>query len=284
MSGKNNNCGFTLFEAVLSLAVTVVVVTGLAALLFAAHKETAPQVFVYSSAYGTHEYARIPSGTQFRRAAELVVRLQGAIDSASAVFVLGGNRSVPSADESAGSLMPLKAGCLVGGVIRIAPQNLPKTSHDFRENFLKGQSDVVFETTADPADFTILTIAGLNTVSSITQVRRHVLSDTVADTVFYEVVFDEALSSARIDNADNTGNAARNRFSYRVAMTAREDANWTIRPGALHYWFRHDPLWQRLEEAPTRIILPDPFLLAGANPSGDTVPFSRFIFFVSPTP
>lgn len=268
--------GFTLFEAILSLTVTVVIVVGLAALLFAAHKETAPQVFVYSSAYGTHDYARIPSGLQFRRASELVTRLQDTVDSASAVFVLGGNRSIPSADESGGSLMPLKAGCLFSSVTQIAALNLPQTSHDFRENFLKGQSDVAFETAADPSDFTILTIAGLNTVSSITQVRRHVS----ADAVFYEVVFDNTLSVARIDNPDST---ARNRFSYRVAMTPQEDANWVLRPGALHYWFRHDTLWQRLEEAPTRIVLPDPFLLAGANPSGDTVPFSRFIFFVSPT-
>jgi hypothetical protein len=253
-------------------------VIGLAALLFAAHKETAPQVFVHSSAYGSNEYSRVPSGSQFRRAAILVTCLQEAMNAASAVFVLGGNRSIPSADESAGWLMPLKAGCLVGNIAKITPENLPRTSHNFRENFLTGQSDVFFETTADLADFTILTVTGLNTVSSITQVRRYISED--AATVFYEVVFDEALSEARIENQDNV---ARNRFSYRIALSAQEDAGWVLRPGTLHYWFRHDPLWQRLEEAPARIVLPDPFLLAGANPSGDTAPFSRFIFFVSPT-
>lgn len=277
----NNNRAFTLFEAILALTITVIMATGLVALLFSQHKEALPQVYSYTSAYGTNDYALIPSGAQFRRAAVLVSRLQDSIDSASAVFVLGGFRSTPSTDESAGRLAPLTAGCLIKTVTSITSSKIPQTSYDLRTNFLSSVSGVTYETSSDASDFTIITISGLNTVSSITQVRRYSPSSVNGESVvLYEVVYDDDLTSSRIESADS---ANQNRFSYRIALPSQEDANWTLRPGAMHYWFRHDTTWTRYEEAPARVIFPDPFLLAGASSQGDTVPFSRLIFFLAPT-
>lgn len=265
---------FTLVELIVSIGVGVMTIGGIMALFFLTTNNGTPTYYSYTSNYGTNTYELVPSAVQFTRAAKIVPMMQSAMDGASAVFVLGGMRSSPTANATSGALAPLTAGCLPISVVNLSVNNIPTDSFSFR-SLLAGQTGVNFETSFSPSDFTVLTISGINRVSSVTQVRRY--TDT-SGMVYYEVVFDTALGTVR-DSVD--GSASQNRFCYRMALTAAEDANWSIPPSALHYWYRFDSLWNRFEEAPARIVLPDPFLLGGAQATTETAPFSRFIFFAS---
>ena len=266
--------GVTLVELIISISVGVLMIGGVMSLFFITTNNSTPSYFSYTSNYGTNTYELVPSAAQFQRAAQIMPMLQAAMDSSSAVFVLGGMRSSPTASATSGALAPMTAGCLPTAITNLNAGNIPTDSFNFR-TLMIGQTGVSFETSFDPSDFTIVTISGLNTVSSVTQVRRYTDGAGMA---FYEVVFDNALASAR-DAVQ--GSNTQNRFAYRMALTTAEDANWSIPPSALHFWYRFDNLWKRFEEAPTRIVLPDPYLLGGAQSASDTAPFSRFIFFPS---
>jgi hypothetical protein len=136
-----------------------------------------------------------------------------------------------------------------------------------------------FETVEDPADFTVITVTGLNAISSITQCRRYSTTFGPENVALYEVVMDTNPGAAR-----NTtpGSAGRNEWAYHIGIPIIEDS-WTLPAGALHFWFRYDLTWQRLEEGPCRLIFPDPYLSAGVQMAGDTVAFSRFVYLVAPT-
>lgn len=262
--------GFTLVELLLTLAVGVLTIGGMIALMLSVQATAIPGSFAFTTSYGTNIFQQAPAPSQLQEAAILADRLQTAMDSASGVFVFGGNRSAPNADALMGALSPMTLSSLPASVTNLTAAAIPTDSNGLR-SLLTGQSGVAFEPSFGLSDFTIVTISGLNVVSSITQVRRY----SAAGMVYYETVLDDALSSAR--NA--TAGAARNRFAYRFALTAAEDAGWALPPGALHFWYRNDQTWQRIEEGPTRIVLPDPFVSAGAQRASDTASFSRFVFF-----
>ncbi len=247
----------------------------------AGQSAAARPTFTYTSNYGTNVYQLSPSPIAFGYSAPLLNQFQASINSAAAVFVLGGYRSSPGTSPSAGLAAPVTAGVLFSSVTGITSSNLPQTSSDLR-TLLSAQAGVTFESTYGSADFTVVTLTGLNTVSSITQCRKY--SPAGDSNVYYEVVFDNNLSAAR--NA-TVGAAGQNRWAYRFAIPSSYDTSWVVSPGALHFWFRYDSTWQRMEEAPARLIFPDPYVLAGtqatvtANGSVAAVTsaqFSRFIF------
>ncbi len=51
--------------------------------------------------------------------------------------------------------------------------------------------------------------------------------------------------------------------------------------GAVHTWFRHDPVQGVYEEGPACVVFPDPWLLAGKRGAlNEAMPFSRFSYFI----
>lgn len=268
----------TLLELLLAIVVGMLAIGGVVAVFMVVQGNNIPPVYSYTSPYGTHDFRTAPSAVEYQRSVEVIGRLQEAMDSANAVFVLGGNRSAPQADAASGALPPLAVSSLPTVITSMTLANIPQTSYAFRA-LVAALPGVQFETTSSASDFTVMTMTGAAVVSTITQVRRYSATIDGASLVLYEVVHDTNLAATR---DDVEGSPTRNRYAYRMALPASEDV-WAMPPGALHFWFRSDPYWRRYEEAPARLVFPDPFLLAGEQPGVDTAPFSRYIFYVSPT-
>ena len=261
-----------------------VIIAGLMALLYILFNRQAPTTITASSNYGSNSYFVAPTTQGLVKALYLLDEFQSQTSGASAVFVLGGYRESPTANPTGGAAAPLRAGYVfpaASGVnqaeINISAAAVPQTATDFRA-VLSSRPGVLFESSYDPADFTVITMAGLVEVTSVTQVRRTTVLSDGQSVSLYEVVLDKNLTAAR-DAVD--GSPTQNRFAYRMALPTAEDL-WTIKPGALHYWFRWDATWDRREEGPALLVFPDPFLMAGDQKTGDTKPFSRFLFFLSP--
>lgn len=268
---------FTLIEIILSVAISAVLLTGVISLLFVFGHQSLPISPTHTSALGQNTFHTVPSSRSFNAATRLMDRFQAHVSDAAAVFVLGGYREQAVDDPMAGANAPIALGYvfpavggLAAGEVDISALSIPQTAIDFRA-VLNARSGAQFEPSWDASDFSVVTLNGLRTVSSVTQVRRFVAGDYAC----YEVLLDTDLAAARQEGV--------NRFVYRMSLPLGEDTNWQLPVGARHYWFRHDPDWSRREEGPALVVFPDPLLMAGVQPNGDTQPFSRFNFFLKTT-
>ncbi len=276
--------GFTLLEVLLATVGGALLLAGLMSLLYVLFNQQSPTTVTATTSYGTNEFYVAPSSKSLVRALNLLDQFQTLQADAAATFVLGGYREVASQSPTGGQAAPIADGYLfpaASGVnaaeVNISASNIPQTAAEFR-TYLGARSGMSWESSYDASDFTVVTMSSLVGVSSITQVRRFSQTVDGISMVLYEVVLDKSLGSTR-DAVE--GSPTQNRFAYRMALPAAEDS-WTISAGARHYWFRWDTTWNRKEEGPTLLVFPDPFLLAGDQPAGDTKPFSRFLFFLSP--
>jgi prepilin-type N-terminal cleavage/methylation domain-containing protein len=275
---------FTLLETIIAVSIAGVVLSGVLGVLYVLFGNQAPTTVRCTTNYGTNDFNVVPSSSALVSALRLMDELQKQISDASATFVLGGFRETAVASPSAGQAAPLSAGyvfpAVVGsnlGEVNVSANSIPLTATDFR-SVMNSRNGIAWEGSYNAADFTIVTMTGLVTVSSVTQVRRKTTTSDGRNYACYEVVLDTNLTQAR--NASE-GAAGQNRFSYRMALPATEDS-WTVALGALHYWFRWDTTWNRREEGPSLLVFPDPYVTAGDQPSGNTKPFSRFIYFTGP--
>lgn len=266
---------FTLIEIMLSVVIGGALISGLLLLLYSEITLQSPVTKSQTTAYGSSQFPVVPSSGALNDAVRTMDVFQSAVSDASAVFVIGGASISPAPSPdlpvAAAHLFPA-TGVLGAGQIAVSTSNIPQTSADFA-SLLTTRPGIQWETTADSADFTVVTVSGLNQISTVTQVRRIIATVDGVSTAFYEVVCDTNLSAAR---------SSATRFAYRLCLPAAEDAAWTLPIGALHYWFRVDNAWGRREEGPTRLVFPDPFVMAGIQGNNETAPFSRFIFFLSP--
>lgn len=115
----------------------------------------------------------------------------------------------------------------------------------------------------DSHDFTVVAYSrdAADDISAIVQVRR-----TVHDgNVFYDAV---------LNNLHNPTDS----ISYRYFVPENQDI-WEMPVGAQHYWFRWDDDWRRYEQAPTRLVFPDPQAIAIDKGIGETEAMSRYVYF-----
>lgn len=170
----------------------------------------------------------------------------------------------------------------------VAPGQV-RTANEFATQAL---SNLVYESAtttgvADPSNFTVVAIQGVNHVTLIAQVRRvtQQRSGSALTNITYEgrrVVLYEASMVTRDATA-----ASWQGWAYRFWIPLDEDT-WTEPVGAEHLWYRYElsTWWNRLEPGGYSLVFPDPYASAvvsevnGVRP----VPRSRFSFFIPVSP
>jgi hypothetical protein len=283
--------GFTLIELVVMLGLSFAITAGLLTLMTSVFKLTNPTFVQVSCPTGysnlgssstIRRYPKAPSYWVFSQAVTLHASLQVELTRADAVFVLGGSRANPvvirkvgaEVDESAVTLPPMSMDFLPS--VLAIPNGM-----DLR--LLRSGFDVwsigalVTEISYDPVDFTVITVRGLTSVSSITQVRRKV----VEGNVLYDVYF-----------FNSTSLATNNKYptlNYGFSMPLAQETIWSVPLGARHYWYRYDGVtinsekdtsWNRREPGPVRLLFPDPYIVKQSNSSIVKLG-SRFSYFVN---
>jgi hypothetical protein len=269
--------GFSLIEGIGCLVLFVLMMAALtygsASLFkFQAH----PQVL-----YNGSTYSLAPSFGDFRQAVDLHTQFANRVDQADSVLVFGGQRSHPVLDPNgpASALAETFSDTSLAAAATSDPFQ-GYSSWDQRQlNAI--QLDPYLTSSPDPADFTILTVQGLARITSITQQRRYTANVNTEDSVLYEVTyqaFDWSSGSpvAVVNAVTGTTPTA----FYRIYYAASEDT-WAQRPGATHFWYRTDAVWDRDHEGPSRVVFADPYVLAGQDPQAQVNSVSRFVYFLA---
>lgn len=265
-----SSAGFSLAEAVGGLILFAAIMAGLTygtASLF--KMQSRPQV-----TYLGDTYTLAPSMSDFSNAVSLHAAFADAVDASDNVIVFGGVRTHPVEDPNGPS--PALNLSFSDTVLTAAAASDPFQAYSSwdQKTLNAGQFASDWESNPDPADFTILTVQGLSRITSITQQRRY--TTTLGDgenVVLYKVTFqaiDWSSGSAVLSSA----------YSYHIFYDAAEDS-WAISPGATHFWFRTDTAWDRDQEAPTRVVFADPYVLAGHDAQAQVNAVSRFVYFLA---
>ncbi len=270
------NAGFSLVEAIGYLVATAALMGALTyAMASLFQTEAQPEV-----SYGGQSYELAPSFSDFRSAIDLHAAFASAVDQADGVVVLGGTRTHPDADPNGPSsaLAMNFSDTTLPAAVGSDPAAGFSSWDQLQLN--AGQFAPYLTANPDPADFTILTVQGQSRVTSITQQRRHTATIRGQSVVLYEVTHqtvDWSGGSGVLVANGRTG--ANPTYGYRTYYDAREDT-WAQPPGATHYWFRADRVWDRDQEGPTRVIFSDPYALAGKDASAQIAGVSRFSYFL----
>jgi hypothetical protein len=152
--------------------------------------------------------------------------------------------------------------------------SLPPTATTTTPNFVSAAaSDLAghFETTASVNDFTVLVLQGLNQIIAIAQVRRYSVAIDGSARVLYET----RLQSRTLPST------TWKTYAYRFWLPPDEDV-WSMGIGAQHYWYRNESTWWgRSEQAGSRLIFPDPFVLSVNASDTKVKPMSRFVYFAN---
>ncbi|HEY3756916.1 MAG TPA: hypothetical protein VGL42_12260 [Opitutaceae bacterium] len=223
--------------------------------------------------YQGSSYTLAPSLTDFNSAVSLHAAFAAAVDASDNLIVLGGVRTHPVQDANGPSAtlklsfsdtsLPAAAACDPFSAFSSWDQksvNASQFSSDWSSN-------------PDPADFTILTVQGLSHITSVAQQRRYTTTlGTGESVVMYQVSWQGYSWSTGLPVATTA-------YSYRIYYDAAEDV-WAIRPGVSHYWYRTDVAWDRDQEAPSRVVFADPYVLAGHDAQAQVSAVSRFVYFL----
>jgi hypothetical protein len=268
--------GFSLVEGIAGLMIFSLMMGALTYGMASLFKfQAQPQV-----TYNRATYALAPSFANFHEAVNLHERFAQAIDQADNVVVLGGVRSNPAVDPNGPSstLAETFSATTLSAAAGSDPfQGL--SSWDQRQ-INSSQFSSALTSNADSADFTILTVQGQSRVTSITQQRRYTATINGQNLVLYEdthQAIDWSSGSPVFVPDPDTGSPPTS--SYRIYYAANED-NWLQRPGATHYWYRTDSVWDRDQEGPSRIVFADPYVLSGHDERAQVTAVSRFVYFL----
>jgi len=276
ISSPGRRGGFSLIEGIGGLilfTITMAALTYGSASLF--KFQSHPQVV-----YNGNTYSLAPSFGDFRQAVDLHTQFTQSVDQADSVLVFGGQRSHPTLDPNGPSSALSET--FADTTLNASAESDPfqgYSSWDQRE--LNGiQLSSYLTSGADPADFTILTVQGLSHITSVTQQRRYTATLNLQDSVLYEVIYQAFdWSSGSPVPVVNTVTGTTPTAFYRIYYSANEDA-WSQPPGATHFWYRTDTVWDRDQEGPTRVIFADPYVLAGQDPQASVSSVSRFVYFL----
>lgn len=202
------------------------------------------------------------------------------------VAVFGGSNATSSAPTPIGPLLKTFTPTTLSAISTSSPDSILTTQQLYiaaASNF-SGQSELVAST--DAADFTVLTMQGINAVTSIAQVRRYTKITGSSTLLTYEgkavVLYETILSSRTLPSTTWTT------YAYRFWLPADEDV-WDTPTGAIHSWFRNETSWWgRSESAGATLVFPDPYALAvvSVDPVTGLAPKSksRFAYFINTSP
>jgi hypothetical protein len=230
--------------------------------------------------YQNQVYASAPSFPQFRTAVDLHAALTRSIDQADNVLLIGGVRSHPIADPDGPSpALDLTFHDTALAQAAVADPMHAYSSWDLLQDNAR-QFAPYLTARNDAADFTLLTLQGQQRITSITQQRRHTATINGEALVLYEVTYQAVdWSSGAGVMTPNADTGSLPTAEYRLYLAAAED-RWARPPGAMHYWYRTDPSWNRDQEGPSRLIFADPYALTGADALAKISALSRFVYFL----
>jgi hypothetical protein len=230
--------------------------------------------------FNSETYSQAPSFQDFRQAVDLNAAFSQAVDQADNVIVLGGQRSHPTLDPTGPS--SVLSSSFTDTSLSAAAGSDPFqafSSWDQRQ-INSSQFSPYLSSSADPADFTILTVQGQSRITSITQQRRSTARLNGQNVVLYEVTHQTinwSSGSPVLEASSLSGTTPT--YYYRIYYLATEDV-WAQPPGVTHYWYRTDTTWDRDQEGPARVIFADPYVLAGQDPQAQIASVSRFAYFL----
>jgi len=260
--------GFSLVEAIGGLIIFTLMMAALTYGTSSLFKfQAQPQV-----SYNAQTYSQAPSFGAFQQAVSLHTRFTQSVDQADSVLLFGGARSHPTLDPNGPS--PAVATTFAATSLAAAAGSDPLqgySSWDQRQ-LNASQLDPYLNGTADPADFTILTIQGQTRITSITQQRRATATINGQALALYAVTYQPIDWSSGLPVSGALA-------SYYIYYGANEDT-WSQPPGATHFWYRTDPVWDRDQEGPARVVFADPYVLAGQDPRAQVTAVSRFVYFL----
>lgn len=230
--------------------------------------------------YEGNVYSLAPSFGDFRQAVDLHTQFAAAVDQADSILVFGGERTHPALEPNgpASALAENFSDTELTAAIGSDPFQGFSSWDQLQLNAL--QLDGYLTSNPDPADFTILTLQGQSRITSVTQQRRYTAILNGTPSVLYEVTYQAYDWSSGLPVA--VPNAVTNTTPtafYRIYYSASEDV-WAQPPGAMHYWYHTDTVWDRDQEGPTRVVFADPYVLAGQDPQGQITCVSRFVYFL----
>ena len=131
-----------------------------------------------------------------------------------------------------------------------------------------------YDAASGPYDFTVLTIQGINQITTIAQVRRYTTNWNGKAVALYATTMRARALPA----------GAWTTYAYYFWMPVAEDL-WAVPVGAVHYWYRVDTSWWfRNEPTGSALVFPDPFVLAVTSSDSAVKPMSRFSYFVTSSP
>ncbi len=252
---RKSSRAFTLVEVLVAVALTFVVVGGGFAFLKLVLGQSNPPAASFNGEF----YQQAPAPSQGYAAVRLYGRWLDCVHAANEVYVLGGSGQNPAAAAGIVAATPkplamtFSATSIAGLGTATDPLCVARPSPIALYTALSGSAD----SGANAAgNFTVITVTGANTVSSVLQCRRY--SDTA--NAYYRV---RLASGAGLSVVD----------TYGVLVPLRIDV-WTLLPGATTYWYGSagTDIYGRFNTPFYRIVLPDPMLRSGQG----VIPFSRF--------
>ena len=266
--------GFSLIELILGATITGLILLASLSFFSTLARDVNRPVIIY----GGNNYALAPvlrdtqdgvAKTDLNDAIDLHLELNRQITAADLVTVFGGsnvNASIPAAPlpiATSFALQSLSTGASTS--IRTTTQLLSAESASIGANL---------ETSADGANFTLLSIQGTTDIVAIAQVRRYTTTFEGKSVVLYATTLrSRTLPSTTWVN-----------FAYYFWLPADEDV-WAVNIGAQHYWYRNDTSWwTRAESAGSTLVFPDPYALSVNATDLKVKPMSRFTYFINTSP
>ncbi|MGH7997028.1 MAG: hypothetical protein ACREFX_11815 [Opitutaceae bacterium] len=230
--------------------------------------------------YNGNVYTQAPSFSDFRQAVDLHTQFTESVDQADSILVFGGQRTHPTLDPNGPSSALSESFQDTELTAAVGSDPFQGYSSWDQRQLNALQFAPYLTSNPDPADFTILTVQGQSRITSITQQRRYTATLNGEASVLYEVTYQayDWSSGTPVAVTNSTTGTTPTEF-YRIYYAANEDV-WSQRPGATHYWYRTDSVWDRDQEGPTRVIFADPYVLAGQDPQGQITCVSRFVYFL----
>lgn len=243
--------GISLVELIIGMVVFGVLLASISGLMNAFLSSKAS----LSVTYGGNTFEQAPSSNALRSAISLHAALRDQMAAADAVFVLGGERPSPTLSATTYG-QPLVTTFLPTSLTAMASVAAGSVKDSWTFSGTNAAQFTPYLETASQTNFTIISLTYPNTVTSITQSRRYLSTDTAgASTVLYEVIF---FAGAAL-TAPGPANPP---IAYRFWVYPAEES-YAVVPGARHNWFRWDSTWSRFEEAPTTLTFPDPNVVGG---------------------
>lgn len=263
MRSRQARAGYTLIEILTVLVVSGLVLSALFYALIGFMRGLQPQ----SVSVGGEVLPVAPTFGAFPSALRVNEQLGVREADARAIYVLGGRHVSIPANAPQTAVKPLAIMALP--VISDFSAGLPmdaKTFYDTYAGFLGGQ-----ESSSSSEDFSIVVIGPSNgalAVTMLVQVRR--IDRSVSDGVETTPYIERDVRAWDIDEG-----ALRYAFLEHPASASKTFV------GAVHTWMRYQ-VNAVAEEGPTCVVLPDPWIYAGARGYSDDIPpFSRFSYFLA---